>query len=89
MKAYGSMLSFELKGGFDAGLKLMDRVKVCVLATTLGTLDTLVQHPASMTHLPVPEAQRIAAGITNGLIRISVGIENAQDIIADLEQAMR
>lgn len=88
MKAFGSMLSFELKGGFDAGLQLMDRVKVCVLATTLGTLDTLVQHPASMTHLPVPEEERLAAGITNGLIRMSVGIENVQDVIADLEQAM-
>lgn len=89
MRGFGAMLSFELHGGLEAGMRLMDRVRVCTLATTLGTVDTLVQHPASMTHRPVPPAERLAAGITDGLVRMSVGIENITDILADLEQGLR
>lgn len=89
MTNYSGMLSFELKGGMKAGIQLLDKVRLCNMVTTLGTLDTLIQHPASMTHVNVPRERRIAAGITDGLIRLSVGIENAEDIIADLENGMR
>ncbi|MEZ5013807.1 MAG: aminotransferase class I/II-fold pyridoxal phosphate-dependent enzyme [Chitinophagales bacterium] len=88
MYHYGGMLSFELKGGMDAGIRLMNAVQLCSLVTTLGTTDTLIQHPASMTHVNVPEERRMAAGITNGLVRMSVGIENASDIIYDLERGL-
>ncbi len=88
MRDFGAMLSVELSGGLAAGIRLMDRVKVCALATTLGTPDTLIQHPASMTHLPVPRQERLSAGITDGLVRLSVGIENIGDILADLEQGL-
>jgi len=88
MRNFGAMMSVELKGGLAAGIRLMDKVRVCTLATTLGTPDTLLQHPATMTHLPVPREERLAAGITDGLVRIAVGIENARDIIADLDQAL-
>ncbi len=84
----GGMLSFELKGGLKAGIRLMDKVKLCNMVTTLGTLDTLIQHPASMTHVNVPKERRMAAGLTDGFIRMSVGIENAEDIIHDLEQGL-
>jgi methionine-gamma-lyase len=89
MSDFSGMLSFELKGGLKAGTKLMRAVKLCNVITTLGTLDTLIQHPASMTHVNVPKDRRLAAGITDGLVRMSVGIENAEDIINDLEQGMR
>ncbi|MFT7589135.1 MAG: methionine-gamma-lyase [Limisphaerales bacterium] len=82
------MISFEVEGGIHAGIKLINALEVCVLATTLGTLDTVVQHPASMTHAPVPATQRQAQGITDGLVRMSVGIENPEDIIADLAQGL-
>jgi methionine-gamma-lyase len=88
MRTHGAMLSADLKGGMEAARRLMDRVKVCSLATTLGTVDTLVQHPATMTHLPVPREQRLAQGIGDGLIRLSAGIENIEDILADLDQAL-
>ena len=88
MYAHSGMLSFELKGGLKAGIKLMNKVTLCKMVTSLGTLDTLIQHPASMTHVNVPRERRIAAGITDGLVRLSVGIENVNDIIADLEQGM-
>ena len=84
----GGMISFELKGGYKAGEILMDNVKFCLLAVSLGGVETLIQHPASMTHLTMGEAARKEAGITEGLIRLSVGIENYQDIIDDLEQAL-
>ncbi len=89
MLAHSGMLSFELKGGLKAGVKLMNKVKVCKMVTSLGTLDTLIQHPASMTHVNVPRERRMAAGITDGLVRLSVGIENVEDIIADLTQGMK
>jgi methionine-gamma-lyase len=84
----GGMISFELKGGYKAGEVVMNNVKFCILAVSLGGVETLIQHPASMTHLTMGEAARKSAGITEGLVRISVGVENYQDIIDDLEQAM-
>ncbi len=88
MDDFGGMITFELEGGFQAGKDLMNAVKLSVLAVSLGDVDTLIQHPASMTHAVVPEEERIKAGITDSLVRISAGIESAEDIIADLEQAL-
>jgi len=88
MSRYGAMISFELKGGYDAGVQMMDRVKLATLAVSLGAVDSLIQHPASMTHSKVSREDRLAQGITDGLIRLSVGVEDVEDIIADLEQAM-
>lgn len=88
MRAFGGMLSFELAGGLEAGKAFMNRLEFCKLAPTMGDVDTLVLHPASMSHLRVPKEVRLANQITDGLIRLSVGIENAEDIIADLDQAI-
>ena len=85
---FGSMISFELKGGHSAGEKMMNNVNLATLAVSLGDVDTLIQHPASMTHAPVPREERLAAGITDGLVRISIGIEDVEDIIADLENSL-
>lgn len=87
MKGFGGMLSFELKGGFDAGIRCMNKIQLCTLAPTLGDVDTLVLHPASSSHVAIPRELRIQQGITDGLIRVSVGIENPEDIIEDLLQA--
>ena len=88
MRGFGSMISFELKGGFEAGRTLMDHLRVATLAVSLGGVETLVEHPASMTHAGMsPEARR-AAGFTDGLVRYSVGIEDVGDLIADLRQAL-
>lgn len=89
MRKPGAMLSFELKGGFDAGVALMNGLQFCTRTVSLGTVDTLLCHSASMTHYIVPKEQRERDGITDGLIRMNVGIENAEDILADLEQAMK
>ena len=88
MRLFGGMLSFELEGGLDAGIAFMNRIRFCTLAPTMGDVDTLILHPASMSHLNVPPELRLANGITDGLIRLSVGIENVEDIRADLEQAL-
>lgn len=88
MKHPGAMLSFELKGGLQGGIEFMNGLKMCVRTVSLGTCDTLLSHPASMTHFSVPREDREKYGITDGLIRMNVGIENVQDIIADLEQAL-
>ncbi|MBR9919212.1 MAG: aminotransferase class I/II-fold pyridoxal phosphate-dependent enzyme [Bacteroidetes bacterium] len=88
MRAFGGMLSFELKGGLDAGKAFMRKLKQLALAPTLGDVDTLILHPASMSHLNIPREIRMENGITDGLIRVSVGIENVADIIGDIEQAM-
>ena len=88
MRHPGAMTSFELKGGLDAGKKFIDALQMCVRAVSLGTVDTLVSHPASMTHYGVSREERIQFGITDGLIRMSVGMENIEDILADLEQAL-
>lgn len=88
MYGFGGMMSFELKGGIEAGKTLMNNVKMISLAVSLGCVDSLIQHPASMTHSPVPKEDRLKAGITDGLVRLSVGIEDVEDIIADLDQAL-
>ncbi len=87
-KGHGGMISFELKDGYEAGQILMNSVKVCGLAVSLGGVETLIQHPASMTHFTLGKEGRAAADITDGLVRLSVGIENADDLINDLEQAL-
>lgn len=81
----GAMIAFELKGGMEAGKRLMNAVKLCSLAVSLGDTETLIQHPASMTHSPYTPEERAASHITDGLVRLSVGLEDAKDIIADLE----
>ncbi|MCI7223439.1 aminotransferase class I/II-fold pyridoxal phosphate-dependent enzyme, partial [Fusobacterium sp.] len=86
MKAFGGMISFELKGGYEAGKKLLDNLNLCSLAVSLGDTETLIQHPASMTHSPYTKEERLKAHITDGLVRLSVGLENPEDIIADLEE---
>lgn len=88
MKRFGGMISFELKGGFEAGFDFMNKVQLCTLAPTLGDVDTLILHPASSSHLNVPKEIRMQNGITDGLVRISVGIEEVEDIISDLRQAL-
>jgi methionine-gamma-lyase len=88
MRGFGSMISFELKGGLEAGKKLMDRVEVATLAVSLGGVETLIEHPASMTHASMSRADREAAGFSDGLVRYSVGIEDVADLIADLDQAL-
>jgi methionine-gamma-lyase len=88
MDGFGSMISFSLKGGLEAGKVLMDNVKVCILAVSLGGVETLIQHPASMTHSKVPAEAKLKAGITDGLVRFSVGIEDVEDLINDLDQAL-
>ena len=89
MDGFGGMLAFELKGGVEEGRTLMNNVKMISLAVSLGSIDSLIQHPASMTHSPVPKEERLTAGITDGLVRLHVGIENVEDIIADLDQALK
>ncbi len=87
-KSGGALIAFEVKGGTEAGIRLMNSVKLCSLAENLGAAETLITHPVSMTHGAVPPEQRAAAGITDGLVRLSVGLENPNDLIADLEQAL-
>ncbi len=88
MKHPGFMLSFELRGGYEAGLRFINGLQLCTSAVSLGTPDTLVSHPASTTHFGVPRDARIRSGITDGLIRMSVGLETVEDILADLETAL-
>jgi len=88
MHGFGGMITFDLKGGLKAGEHMMNNVKLATLAVSLGNVDTLIQHPASMTHASMGKEARLDAGITDGLVRLSVGIENVEDIIADLVQAM-
>jgi cystathionine beta-lyase/cystathionine gamma-synthase len=84
----GGIVAFELTGGTEAGIRLLNSVKLCALAENLGAVETLITHPASMTHADVPRDQRSATGITDGLVRLSVGLESPSDIIADLGQAL-
>jgi methionine-gamma-lyase len=88
MDGFGSMISFGLNGGFDAGKTLMNNVKMAMLAVSLGGVESLIEHPASMTHSKVSQEDKIKAGITDGLVRYSVGIEDVEDLISDLEQAL-
>lgn len=85
---HGGMLAFEVSGGYEHALKVMNSVRLCSLAESLGATETIVTHPASMTHVMMSKEQREAIGLTDGLIRFSVGLEDAVDIIADLEQAL-
>lgn len=88
MKGFGSMLCFGLKGGFEVGRKMINAVKLCTLAVSLGGVESLIQHPASMTHAGVSEEEREAAGISDDLIRLSVGCEGYGDLREDLDQAL-
>ncbi|CAG0906070.1 unnamed protein product, partial [Cyprideis torosa] len=88
MSGYGAMISFSLKGGHDAGVAMMNNVKLALLAVSLGGVETLIQHPASMTHAGLSKQVQEESGISGGLVRFSVGIENVEDIIDDLDQAL-
>jgi cystathionine beta-lyase/cystathionine gamma-synthase len=84
----GALIAFEVAGGVEAGARLMSALRLCSLAENLGAAETLVTHPASMTHAAVPAEQRHALGISDGLVRLSVGLEEPSDLIADLAQAL-
>jgi cystathionine beta-lyase/cystathionine gamma-synthase len=86
--AHGGLIAFEVEGGTRAGIALMNSVELCSLAESLGAVETLITHPATMTHATIPPAERAAVGISDGLVRLSVGLEAPADIIADLEQAL-
>jgi methionine-gamma-lyase len=88
MKGPGSMISFEMKGGYEAGIELMNNVHLVMLAVSLGGVESLIQHPASMTHAGVSDEGKKAAFITEGLVRVSVGIEDVEDVINDLKHAL-
>ncbi len=87
-RGFGGMISFMFEGGRQAGIKVMDNVKLCTLAVSLGDVDTLIEHPASMTHSTYSEDELQKVGIDPGMVRLSVGLENVEDIIADLRQAL-
>jgi len=82
------MINFELKGGLEVGRQHMNRVRLATLAVSLGGVETLIEHPASMTHAGMSPLERLAAGISDGLVRYSVGIEDVDDLLADLRQAL-
>ncbi len=88
MSDFSGMISFELKGGIPAGKKLLNTLELCGLAESLGAVETMITHPATMTHAEVPREDRLARGLTDGLVRLSVGIEDPEDIIADLDMAL-
>lgn len=89
MKRAGGVIAFEIDGSFEDAVRFMNQLKMCHIAVSLGDAETLIQHPASMTHSPYTEEERAAAGISETLIRISVGLEHVDDIIEDLEQALK
>ena len=82
------MLSFEVRGGFEAGVRCVEALRTCLLAVSLGGIETLVTHPASTTSIGIPKEHRERAGITDGLIRVSVGLEDVEDLIGDFDQAL-
>ncbi|QUG42373.1 methionine gamma-lyase [Psychrobacillus sp. INOP01] len=88
MKAAGGLISFTIKGGVKQAQKLMNELRLIKIAVSLGDAETLIQHPYTMTHSVVPEKERLEMGITGGLLRLSVGLENSSDIIEDLQQAL-
>ncbi len=88
MRAFGGMISFELADGFEAAKKMASQMKFFSLAESLGGVESLIGHPATMTHAAIPREERLKRGLTDGLIRLSVGIEDAEDLISDLDQAM-
>ncbi len=87
INGYGGMVSFKVKGGYDGGAAFTNAVRIPTLAVSLGNVDSLIQHPASMTHSAIPKEEREKAGITDNIIRISVGVENIEDLLADIDQA--
>lgn len=89
MRGYGAMLSFEPRGGYRVGKRFVESVDVATLAVSLGGMETLVQHPASMTHGPLTDEERRTSGVTEGLVRVSVGLEDADDLIEDFDQALK
>lgn len=88
MDKFGSLIAFEVEGGKETGIKFLNSLELCTLAVSLGDVETLIQHPASMTHSTYTKEEREAAGISDGLMRLSVGLENSEDIIKDLEKAL-
>ena len=88
MRGFGGMVCFDLKGGVDAGARLMNAVRICSLAVSLGDTRTLITHPASTTHSVVSREARLSQGVTDGLVRLSVGLEDPEDLIADLEAGL-
>lgn len=88
MSDFGGMISFEVKGGKEAGMKFVNALELCTIAVSLGDAETLVEHPASMTHSPYTPEELKEAGIPEGLVRVSCGLENKEDILADFEQAL-
>jgi methionine-gamma-lyase len=88
MAGPGSLISFELKGGIEAGKKVLGGVRLPALAVSLGGVESLIQHPASMTHAAMGHQDRLDAGITDGLVRLAVGCESKEDLKADLKQAL-
>jgi methionine-gamma-lyase len=88
MNAFGGLISLELKGGYAAGMQFMNKLKLATRAVSLGDAETLVQHPASMTHAVYPPEERLKHGISDGLVRLSVGLETLDDLMADIEQAL-
>jgi len=88
MKGFGSMISFEVKGGLENGKIVLNNVEIPQLAVSLGGYESLIQHPASMTHANIPQDERVDAGITDGLVRLAVGTEDVADLQADLDQAL-
>ena len=88
MKLGGNVVAFEIKGGVEAGRQFLNKIKLCSLSANLGDTRTIVTHPASTTHAKLLEKDRLEVGITGGLVRISVGLEHVQDVIADLNQAL-
>jgi methionine-gamma-lyase len=89
MRHPGAVMSFELKNGLAGGKRFINNLKMCIKAVSLGTVDTLISHPASMSHSGVAKEYRIKSGITDGLIRMSVGLENINDLLNDLNQALK
>ena len=83
------MVCFEVKGGVEGGKRLMDSIELWSLAENLGAVESLITHPVTMTHAAVPREERIAAGITDGLVRLSVGMEDVEDLIETLDQALQ
>jgi methionine-gamma-lyase len=86
---FGGMLSFEVKGGYEAAYDVVRRTEVCLLAVSLGGVETLITHPASMVHSHQSDEQRARSGISAGLLRLSVGVEDVEDIVEDLDRALR
>ena len=88
MKLGGNIVAFEIKGGLASGRKFLNNIKMCSLSANLGDTRTIVTHPSSTTHGKLSEEERLEVGITNGLVRVSVGLENVEDILNDLQQAL-